>query len=44
MLLSGDWIRYGECHVRPDLLLVYLKPDVDTLLLVRLGSHGDLFC
>jgi mRNA interferase YafQ len=39
--LSGDWSGYRECHVRPDLLLIYDKPDDDQLRLVRLGSHSD---
>ncbi len=41
--LSGDWADHRECHVRPDLLLIYRKPDAGTLQLVRLGSHSDLF-
>lgn len=41
--LSGDWIGYRECHIKPDLLLIYRKPDSDTLRLARLGSHGELF-
>jgi mRNA interferase YafQ len=41
--LSGDWMGYLECHVKPDLLLIYRKPDVDTLRLARLGSHSELF-
>ena len=41
--LSGDWAGYRECHVRPDLLLIYDKPNTDELRLVRLGSHSDLF-
>jgi mRNA interferase YafQ len=41
--LSGDWAGYRECHVRPDLLLIYRKPDADTLRLARLGSHSELF-
>lgn len=41
--LSGDWVDHRECHVRPDLLLIYRKPDPQTLQLVRLGSHSDLF-
>ena len=41
--LSGDWAGYRECHVKPDLLLIYRKPDVDTLRLARLGSHSELF-
>jgi mRNA interferase YafQ len=41
--LSGEWNGYRECHVRPDLLLIYKKPDKDTLQLARLGSHSELF-
>ncbi len=41
--LSGDWAGYRECHVKPDLLLIYRKPDPDTLRLARLGSHSKLF-
>jgi mRNA interferase YafQ len=40
--LSGDWSGYRECHVRPDLLLIYDKPEHE-LRLVRLGSHSDRF-
>lgn len=41
--LSGDWSGYRECHVKPDLLLIYKKSDHDTLRLARLGSHSELF-
>lgn len=41
--LSGNWAGYRECHVKPDLLLIYRKPDADTLRLARLGSHSELF-
>lgn len=41
--LSGDWFGYRECHVKPDLLLIYKKDDEDTLRLARLGSHSELF-
>jgi mRNA interferase YafQ len=41
--LSGDWSGYRECHIKPDLLLIYRKPDADTLSLARLGSHSELF-
>ena len=41
--LSGDWAGYRECHLKPDLLLIYRKPDADTLRLARLGSHSELF-
>ena len=40
--LSGEWSDHRDCHVRPDLILIYRKPDQDTLDLVRLGSHSEL--
>ncbi|MCL1860187.1 MAG: type II toxin-antitoxin system YafQ family toxin [Proteobacteria bacterium] len=41
--LSGDWAGYRECHIKPDLLLIYRKLDTDTIRLARLGSHSELF-
>ncbi|MGC8536615.1 MAG: type II toxin-antitoxin system YafQ family toxin [Rhizomicrobium sp.] len=41
--LSGDWAGYRECHVKPDLLLIYRKSGEDLLRLARLGSHSELF-
>jgi len=41
--LSGNWAGYRDCHVRPDLVLIYAKPDEATLSLVRIGSHSELF-
>ena len=41
--LSGNWNGYRECHIKPNLLLIYRKPDQSTLRLVRLGSHSELF-
>ena len=40
--LSGEWRDYRDCHVRPDLILIYRKPDDKNLDLVRLGSHSEL--
>ena len=40
--LSGDWKDHRDCHVKPDLVLIYQKLDPDTLRLVRLGSHSEL--
>jgi mRNA interferase YafQ len=40
--LSGEWAGFRDCHVKPDLVLIYEKPDDDTLRLVRLGSHSEL--
>jgi mRNA interferase YafQ len=39
-LTSPKGVR--DCHVRPDLVLLYEKPSHDTLLLIRLGSHSEL--
>jgi mRNA interferase YafQ len=41
--LGGDWQDHRECHLKPDLLLIYRKPDAEVLQLVRLGSHSELF-
>jgi mRNA interferase YafQ len=40
--LSGTWKDHRDCHIRPDLILIYRKPDTDVLQLVRLGSHSEL--
>lgn len=40
--LSGEWTDHRDCHIRPDLILIYRKPDSGTLELVRLGSHSEL--
>jgi len=40
--LKGGYAGCRECHLKPDLLLVYVQTD-DELRLIRLGSHGELF-
>lgn len=40
--LSGEWSDCRDCHIRPDLVLIYRKPDDVSLELVRLGSHSEL--
>jgi len=40
--LVGEWVDHRDCHIRPDLVLIYRKPDLDTLELVRIGSHSEL--
>jgi len=40
--LSGDWADHRDCHIKPDLILIYRKPDDDHLDLVRLGSHSEI--
>ena len=41
--LSGDWAGFRDCHIKPDLVLIYAKPDGATLRLARLGSHSEVF-
>ncbi len=40
--LVGEYVGYRDCHVRPDLLLIYRKHEPNVLELVRLGSHSEL--
>ena len=40
--LAGEWKDYRDCHIRPDLILIYKKSGMDILELTRLGSHGEL--
>lgn len=40
--LTGDWLGFRDCHVRPDLVLIYQKAGDDALLLARLGLHSEL--
>ncbi|EEB8599907.1 type II toxin-antitoxin system mRNA interferase toxin, RelE/StbE family [Salmonella enterica] len=39
--LSNNWNGYRDCHVRPDLVLIYRLTD-NRLILARLGSHSEL--
>ena len=42
--LIGNYKGYRECHVRPDLLLIYkYEEDILVLTLARTGSHSELF-
>ena len=40
--LTGEWKDHRDCHIKPDLVLIYRKPDSERLQLVRLGSHSEL--
>ena len=40
--LSGEWGDHRDCHVKPDLVLIYQKSGADTLRLVRPGSYAEL--
>jgi mRNA interferase YafQ len=41
--LSGSLKGYRDCHLKPDLLIIYSKPNPGILRLARLGSHSELF-
>ena len=40
--LGGNRKGYRDCHVRPDLVLIYAISS-ETLTLVRIGSHSEVF-
>jgi mRNA interferase YafQ len=40
--LRGEWKGFRDCHIKPDLVLIYAKSD-GVLSLARLGSHSELF-
>jgi mRNA interferase YafQ len=40
--LSGNWKDCRNCHIKPDLILIYQKSDRKTLRFLRLGSHSEL--
>ena len=42
--LTGRLGKYRELHLQPDLLLIYqINKNADELILVRIGSHSELF-
>ena len=42
--LIGNYIGCRECHVKPDLLLIYkIDNNILELALVRTGNHSKLF-
>ena len=41
--LTGNWKGHRELHIETDWLLIYKKPNAATLVLVRLGTHSELF-
>jgi mRNA interferase YafQ len=40
--LAGEWKDHRDCHIRPDLVLIYRLTDPEVLELVRLGSHSEI--
>lgn len=42
--LTGQWKDFRDCHLRPDLVLIYRKFRQDVLQLVRRGLTASLAC
>ena len=40
--LGGEYPDCRECHIEPDWLLIYRLTE-EELVLIRMGSHSDLF-
>ena len=40
--LIGNYKNYRECHLKPDILIIYKISKIN-LTLVRIGSHSELF-
>ena len=40
--LTGNYKGFRDCHIKPDLVLIY-RVQSDTVDLVRLGSHSEVF-
>jgi mRNA interferase YafQ len=41
-LLKGEWKGCRDCHLKPDLVLIYRKTST-AIELLRIGSHSELF-
>ncbi|EKK5568011.1 type II toxin-antitoxin system YafQ family toxin [Enterobacter hormaechei] len=40
--LGAGWPEHRDLHLKPDLLVVYTRPDEDSVKLVRIGNHANL--
>ena len=40
--LKGKWLGFRECHIHPDLLLIYSVKN-NEIELARIGSHSELY-
>ena len=42
--LTGQWNGYRDCHIEPDLVMIYfIDADNEILEMTRIGSHSELF-
>jgi mRNA interferase YafQ len=43
-ILSGDYSKHWECHIKPDWILIWTQDDINKeIYIVRTGTHSDLF-
>jgi mRNA interferase YafQ len=43
-VLSGDYSKHWECHIKPDWLLIWKQDEENKeIYLIRTGTHSDLF-
>ncbi len=40
--LAGNWHGFRDCHIKPDLVLIYRIHET-YLQLARIGTHNDVF-
>ncbi|WP_404417645.1 type II toxin-antitoxin system YafQ family toxin [Marinospirillum sp.] len=40
--LTGNWQGFRDCHIKPDLVLIY-RVTGDVLQLASIGSHSEIF-
>lgn len=40
--MKGQFADCRDCHLRPDLVLVYRKRGADVLEMIRIGTHAQL--
>lgn len=41
--LMGNYKGHWECHIENDYLLIWFDKNTNTVALVRLGTHSELF-
>ncbi len=41
--LSGNYKSHWECHIESDTLLVWINRKCNTVIMIRCGTHSDLF-
>ena len=42
--LKGNFVNFRECHIYPDLLLIYFIAEKTLMMeMIQIGSHSELF-